>query len=103
MKHARARLALVAVVLLAVLGLAAAPGGAQDYPARTIKILVSTAPGALLDILPRILGQKITESTGQPVVVENRLGGNGAVAGEAAANSPPDGYTLIMGFHGLNA
>jgi tripartite-type tricarboxylate transporter receptor subunit TctC len=76
----------------------------EAYPARAIKILVSTAPGGLLDILPRIFGQKITEATGQPVVVvENRLGGNGAVAGEAAAKSPPDGYTLMMGFHGVNA
>jgi tripartite-type tricarboxylate transporter receptor subunit TctC len=83
--------------------LLAAPAGAQDYPTKAIKILVSTAPGGLLDILPRILGQKITETTGQPVVVENRLGGNGAVAGEAAAKSPPDGYTLMAGFHGVNA
>ena len=50
-----------------------------------------------------MFGQKITETTGQPVVVENRLGGNGAVAGEAVARSPPDGYTLMMGFHGVNA
>ena len=83
------------------------PGGdacrRQDYPSRTIKILVSTAPGGLIDILPRILGQKVTETTGQPVIVENRPGGNGAVAGAEAAKSPPDGYTLMMGFHGVNA
>jgi tripartite-type tricarboxylate transporter receptor subunit TctC len=85
------------------LALATAPAGAQDYPSRTIKILVNTAPGGLLDLLPRVLGQKITESTGQPVVIENRLGGNGAVAGEALAKSTPDGYTLMMGFHGVNA
>src|SRR5687767_5836795 len=85
------------------LALATAPAGAQNYPSRTIKILVSTAPGGLLDILPRVLGQKITETTGQPVVIENRLGGNGAVAGEAVAKSTPDGYTLMMGFHGVNA
>ena len=96
----RTRLCLVAAGVLALMPL---PAVGQDYPIRTIKILVSTAPGGLLDILPRMLGQKITEVTGQPVVVENRLGGNGAVAGEAAARSPPDGYTLMMGFHGVNA
>ena len=85
------------------LALATAPAGAQDYPSRTIKILVNTAPGGLLDLLPRVLGQKITEHTGQPVVIENRLGGNGAVAGEALTKSTPDGYTLMMGFHGVNA
>jgi len=92
------------VALAAILSaVAPAPGVAQSYPAKTIRILVSTAPGGLLDILPRILGQKITEATGQPVVVENRLGGNGAVAGAEAAKAAPDGYTLMMGFHGINA
>jgi tripartite-type tricarboxylate transporter receptor subunit TctC len=76
---------------------------AQTYPSRTIKILVSTAPGGLLDILSRILGQKITETTGQAVVIENKTGGNGAVAGGDTAKAPPDGYTLLMGFHGVNA
>ena len=79
------------------------PAQAQAYPSRTIKVLVSTAPGGLLDILPRILGQKITETTGQAVVIENKTGGNGAVAGAEAAKSAPDGYTLMMGFHGVNA
>lgn len=76
---------------------------AEDYPTRTIKVVVSQPPGGLMDILPRILGQKITEKTGQAVVVENRLGGNGAVAGAEVARAEPDGYTLMMGFHGVNA
>ena len=67
------------------------------------RFLVSTAPGGLLDILSRILGQKITETTGQAVVIENKTGGNGAVAGGDTAKAPPDGYTLLMGFHGVNA
>jgi tripartite-type tricarboxylate transporter receptor subunit TctC len=90
-------------LIAAVAGFAPLPAFGQDYPTRTIRILVSTAPGGLLDILPRLLGPKITEATGQPVVVENRLGGNGSVAGEATAKAPPDGYTLMMGFHGVNA
>jgi tripartite-type tricarboxylate transporter receptor subunit TctC len=97
------RRALVAAIVAALSAVAPASGLAQDYPSRTIRILVSTAPGGLLDILPRILGPKITEATGQAVVVENRLGGNGAVAGAEAAKATPDGYTLMMGFHGVNA
>ena len=93
----------LAAAFACALALTALPATAQDYPNKPIKVLVSTAPGGLLDILPRMLGQKITEATGQPVLVENRLGGNGAVAGEAVAKSPPDGYTLMMGFHGVNA
>lgn len=92
-----------AAALTAIACLSFHPAVSQDYPSRTIRILVSTAPGGLLDILPRLLGLKITEATGQPVVVENRLGGNGSVAGEATAKAPPDGYTLMMGFHGVNA
>ena len=56
-----------------------------------------------MDILPRVLGQKITEVTKQPVVIENRIGGNGALAGAEVARSPADGYTLLMSFHALNA
>src|SRR5262249_31738421 len=95
---------LVAVAALCALS-AAAPvcANAQDYPTRTIRILVSTAPGGILDLLPRILGPKITELTGQPVIVENRIGGNGAIAGAEVAKAAPDGYTLLMGFHGVNA
>jgi tripartite-type tricarboxylate transporter receptor subunit TctC len=79
----------------------AAIGG--EYPSRAIKIVISQPPGGLMDTLPRIFGQKITEITRQPVVIENRLGGNGAVAGAEVARAKPDGYTLMMGFHGLNA
>jgi tripartite-type tricarboxylate transporter receptor subunit TctC len=64
---------------------------------------VPQAPGGLVDILPRILAQKITETTKQPVVVGNRVGGNGARAGVDVAKAPADGYTLMMSFHALNA
>jgi tripartite-type tricarboxylate transporter receptor subunit TctC len=103
MTHACIRRRSMAVIIALVVGFAAHSALGQDYPTRTIRIFVSTAPGGLLDLLPRILGPKITELTGQPVVVESRMGGNGAVAGEATAKSPPDGYTLMMGFHGVNA
>jgi tripartite-type tricarboxylate transporter receptor subunit TctC len=97
-----------AIGLLAAAGTAAllaakSPAVAQDYPAHAIKIIVPQAPGGLVDILPRILAQRITETTKQPVVVENRVGGNGATAGADVAKAPPDGYTLMMSFHALNA
>ena len=87
MTCARASAALVAVILFGTVP-AARLAAAQDYPSRTIKILVSTAPGGLLDILPRILGQKITEMTGQPVVVENGWRQR-AIAGEAVRSRRP--------------
>ena len=72
---------------------------AQDYPSRAIKIIVATAAGGSADLVPRILGQRITEKTGQPVVVENRVGGNGALAGSEVLAAPRDGYTLLLGHH----
>jgi len=94
---------LVAATLAAALNLTQGAANSGEYPSRPIKILVPQAPGGLTDILPRILGQKISESTKQPVVVENRIGGNGAVAGAEVAKALPDGYTILSGFHALNA
>jgi tripartite-type tricarboxylate transporter receptor subunit TctC len=82
---------------------ACAPAAAQDYPVRPIKIIVPVTPGGFTDLLPRILGQKITELTGQAVVVENRPGGGGSVATEEVIRSPADGYTLMMGLHAVLA
>jgi tripartite-type tricarboxylate transporter receptor subunit TctC len=103
MKNDRAHISLFAAALALGLGSAAGPASGEDYPSKTIRILVPQAPGGLVDILPRILGQKIAETTKQVVVVVNRLGGNGAVAGAEAARATPDGYTLMMSFHALNA
>jgi tripartite-type tricarboxylate transporter receptor subunit TctC len=103
MKHRRLQVSFVAAVVTLGLAQVAVPASSEDYPSRTIKIVISQPPGSLMDTLPRILGQKITETTKQGVVIESRLGGNGQVAGEDVARSTPDGYTLTMGFHGLNA
>jgi tripartite-type tricarboxylate transporter receptor subunit TctC len=83
-------------VVLALLGFAAAPAQAQDYPSRPIRILVPYAPGGISDIAARIVGGKLTEAWGQQVIVENRPGGNGFIAVTDAARSAPDGYTLVM-------
>ncbi len=94
------------VALLAVIALFAMPVSAQPYPSRPIRIILPFAPGGPTDLLGRVVGQKMTESWGQPVVVESRTGANGVVAAEFVARSAPDGYTLLIGTngtHGINA
>lgn len=76
-----------------------------DFPTRTITIVAPFGPGSGTDIASRLVGQKLSESLGQPVVVENKPGGNGSIAAEFVARSKPDGYTLLMGTnstHGAN-
>jgi tripartite-type tricarboxylate transporter receptor subunit TctC len=68
---------------------------AASYPNKVIKILVGFTPGGVPDISARLIGQKLTESWGQPVIVENRLGAGSNVAAQALAASPADGYTLL--------
>src|SRR5262245_44344244 len=103
MKNHHTQSLLLTAVLAGALNLTQGPASSEEYPSRPIKILVPQAPGALVDTLPRVLGQRLTEATKQPVVVENRMGGNGAVAGAEVVNSAPDGYTLLSSFHALNA
>lgn len=69
---------------------------AQSYPARPIRMVVGFAPGGAPDILGRILGQKLSEQMGQPVIVENRPGATGNIGAEAVAKAPADGYTILM-------
>jgi tripartite-type tricarboxylate transporter receptor subunit TctC len=70
---------------------------AQDYPRKTIRIIVPFTAGGGTDILARMLAQRLTEAWGQPAVVENRLGAAGTLAASFVAKSPPDGYTLLFG------
>src|SRR5262245_37687731 len=69
---------------------------AQDYPSRTIRIVVAYPPGGVTDIVARVVGQKISESLGQTVVIENKPGASGLVGSQAAMSAAPDGYTLLM-------
>ena len=87
-----------AVILALCAALASLPGlaDAQSYPNRPIRMIVPAAPGGGIDILARIVGQKLTESWGQPVVVENRAGASGSIGATLAARAAPDGYTLLM-------
>ncbi len=87
----------------AALTIAASSTLAQDFPARTVKILVPQTPGGASDALARIIAQKLSEKWGQPVVVENRAGAGGNVGMEVVANAPADGYTLLMSYVGTHA
>ncbi|MGZ8156932.1 MAG: tripartite tricarboxylate transporter substrate binding protein [Burkholderiales bacterium] len=68
----------------------------QSYPNKPIRLLVPFAPGGGSDVIARIAGQKLTEATGQQVIVENRPGAGGTLAAELGAKAPPDGYTLTL-------
>ena len=80
-----------------VLAFAAQCVWAQQYPARAIKIVVAFPAGGGSDLAARVVGQRLSESFGQPVIVENRVGANGNIGAEAVARAAPDGYTLVMG------
>ena len=84
-----------AFALLALAGLAA-PAAAQDYPARTVKIIVPFGAGGPADIYARFLGQQLQESLKQTFVVEDRPGAGSIIGTGEVAKSPPDGYTLLM-------
>jgi tripartite-type tricarboxylate transporter receptor subunit TctC len=95
-------------LIVACLGwlLPAVPARAQEdpakYPSRAIHIIVGFAAGGGNDIIARVFGQKLSESLGQPVIVENKPGGGAIVATEYVAKSQPDGYTLLMSASGIS-
>jgi len=84
--------AMVAVAML----VAGAAGAQQQYPAKTVRMLVGYAPGGGTDIMARVVAQKLSEGLNQQFVVENRPGANANLAAELAAKAPADGYTLLM-------
>jgi tripartite-type tricarboxylate transporter receptor subunit TctC len=88
----RAKLAALMIGLVAWSGVAAG----QDYPTKPVHVLVPYPPGGLADVMTRSVTQKLTEAFGQPVIVENKVGAGGNVAGEAVARASADGYTLLL-------
>ena len=83
--------------LLCTLVACAAPAHAQTYPAKPIRFVVGFTAGGASDITSRIIGQKLTEHFGQPVIIDNRAGASGTIAAAIVARAPPDGYTLLSG------
>ena len=72
------------------------PASAQQYPTKPIRLIVPFAAGSTTDIIARILAPGAAQALGQQVIIDNRAGGDGAIAGELVAKAPGDGYTLIL-------
>jgi len=90
------RTAAIALALGTALLCVPAAHAAEAYPSKPIRFIVNASPGGAPDILSRALGQKLTESTGQQIVVDARPSGGGVIAAELAARAAPDGYTVLM-------
>src|SRR5262247_404227 len=84
---------LARICLLLLLGISAA--GAQEWPQRTVRIIVPFPAGGSADLIPRIAAEKLAQQWGQPVIVENRPGAAGNIGADAVFKSDPDGYTLL--------
>jgi len=92
------------VLLCAALAAAATSAAAQQYPTRAVRVIVASSPGSGVDIVSRIVAQKLAVGLGQQVIVDNRAGAGANLGAEIAAKAPPDGYTLLMGTpaHAIN-
>ena len=83
-------------IIALVCALATPPAAAQDYPAREIRSLCNYAPGSGADIIVRFYSDRLSKLAGKPVIVENKVGAQGALATDALAKSKPDGYTILI-------
>ena len=95
--------ALLVVVALPASAQTASTGSGQAYPVKPIRIIIPFPIGGIADVFARIIGGKLNDAWGQPVVIENRAGAGGNIAAEFVAKSPPDGYTLVVGSIGTHA
>ncbi|MBC7780900.1 MAG: tripartite tricarboxylate transporter substrate binding protein [Proteobacteria bacterium] len=101
---AAAHLPIVTIAIVASGLLAGSKAGAQTYPAKPIRLVVPLAAGGGVDLISRLVGQKMSENLRQPVLVDNRPGASTMIGTEIVARSPADGYTLVMASssHGIN-
>lgn len=83
--------------------MAALPAFGQKYPERPVRLVLGFAPGGASDTMARVLGNRLSEGLGQPVVIDNRPGAGGNIAAEIVANSAPNGYTMLLGNNGILA
>jgi tripartite-type tricarboxylate transporter receptor subunit TctC len=97
MKTTRRRLLAVASIAASAIALGAEPSFAEDYPTKPIHLIVPYAAGGGVDNIARVVAQQLGSQLKQPVLVENRPGGNANIGAEAVAKARPDGYTLLMG------
>jgi tripartite-type tricarboxylate transporter receptor subunit TctC len=91
---------LAAFALFAAIVASPGPATAQPWPDKPIKFVVAAPAGSSLDVLARLIGDKLKDRLGQPVVVENRPAAGGTAATDFVAKSPPDGYAMVMSFNG---
>jgi tripartite-type tricarboxylate transporter receptor subunit TctC len=96
MRHPRGVRAALAAFMLAGAALAGSPAAAQEWPSRPIRILVGFGAGGGTDVTSRIIGDALSEVMGQPIVVENKPGAGGTIAGDIIAKGPKDGYNAVM-------
>jgi tripartite-type tricarboxylate transporter receptor subunit TctC len=89
--------AVLSALVVACAGAVSSGASAQTYPTRPIRLMVSYPPGGAADLVARAVGAPLSARLGQPVVVENRPGSNGNLAGELVAGAAPDGHTLLLG------
>ncbi len=86
----------VRAAIVVAFGMLSTAALADNYPSRTIHLISPYPPGGTTDILARAIGQELSRSLGQSVVVDNRTGAGGIVGHDAAAKATPDGYTLVL-------
>ena len=98
MKRIQQQLLAFAAACGVALACFAPPAQAQKYPSRPVKLIVPVPPGSGTDLIARTLGQKMSANMGVPFVVENRGGASAAIGTDLLAKSPPDGYTIMMGY-----
>src|SRR5258707_15538033 len=97
---AASALAAIAALALGWAQPAAAQDHAKDYPNKTVTLVVPYPPGGGVDVLARVVAEKLSGVLGHQVIVDNRVGGSGPVGTRAAIRSAPDGYTLFLGHPG---